>query len=90
MVRFALLFNDPWVFWSIVVFIGSFAVWAICWPQRFSSLAQSSSSWVDSSKALAVLDRRVEVDHFILRNSRTFGVVLLVGLALYVGLVTFL
>jgi hypothetical protein len=90
MVKFALLFDDPWLFWSIVVFIGSFAIWAICWPQRFAQLARASSSWIDSSKMLAVLDKRLELDSFVLRYTRAFGVFLLIGLALYMGLVAFL
>jgi len=89
MVKFALMFDDPWLFWSIVIFIGSFGFWAICWPQRFAQLARSSSSWIDSNKMLAVFDTRVEVDAFILRYTRVFGVALLMGLALYMSLVVF-
>ena len=83
----ALIVSDPWVFWSVVTFVGSFAIWAIFWPQRFAQIAQVSSSWVDSTKLLAVLDRRIEIDQFVLRYTRAFGVALLSGLALYVGLV---
>ena len=87
MQRFIMLVNDPWVFWSIVLFVGASGTWAILWPQRFARAAQFSSSWVDSAKLLAVLDRRIELDAFVLRNTRAFGVLLLAGLATYIGLI---
>jgi len=90
MVKFACMFDDPWLYWSIVTFVGSFGIWAVCWPQRFAQLARTSSSWIDSNKLLAVFDKRVELDGFVLRYTRVFGLALLMGLAVYMGLIVFL
>ena len=49
-------------------------------PFRFRSLATASATWCDSSRFLAVLDRRFDIDQHVLRHSRLFGCLVLVSL----------
>ena len=50
-------------------------------PRLFRWLSGRSSQWIDSSRALQFLDKRVDIDHYFLRHARLFGAVLVVTLA---------
>jgi hypothetical protein len=79
--------SHPLVFWTVTGLIGLFGFLAVMFPHRFTSVARSSATWVDTSHVLSVLDRRVEVDGAVLRHPRAFGLFLLTGLAVFVCLV---
>jgi hypothetical protein len=59
---------------------GALGLMAVAAPRAFQRLAQRSSKWVDSEKLLAVLDKRVDIDAYVLRYTRLFGAAVLCGL----------
>ena len=64
----------------------SLGVLALVSPKTFSSVALYSSQWVDSNRVVALLDRRIDIDRFVLGHSRIFGTLVLVAVAVLVAL----
>ena len=62
----------PWT-WCFLCVLGSLGLLALVSPQTFSSVALRGGSWVDSSKYLAVLDKRIDIDQYVLPFSRVLG-----------------
>ena len=73
---FGLIANEP-LLWGLLTVLFFLGVLAVASPKRFKGLTKSSSHWVDTRKILEVLDRRVEIDHHVLRHSRILGVCLM-------------
>jgi hypothetical protein len=82
--RFAPLAS--WISWAIVGVAGSMGTLALLSPRRFARLAEWSSIWVDTDRWASKLDRRVEIDSYVLRYGRRFGAVLLAAAALLAAL----
>ena len=59
---------------------------AIVLPDAFGRLAIFLGKWVETRPTFAVVDRRVDVDHFILRYTRAFGAVILLASAFWASL----
>ncbi len=60
---------------------GLFGMIAMANPRLFRSLSGRFSQWIDSSRALLFLDKRVNIDRYVLRHARVFGAVVVVTLA---------
>lgn len=73
-----------WAFLGICAAAGLLAVVA---PRRFAALTQHSNHWVDTDKILATLDKKYDVDRYILPHSRIFGVIVLLGVAVLTAFV---
>jgi hypothetical protein len=71
-----------WIGLGILVALGLLAVIS---PTRFSALASRSGQWVDSEKYLRVLDKRIDVDQYVLPYSRWLGVAVLFAVGLLVA-----
>ena len=69
---------EPFI-WSLLGIFGAFGLLAVVAPQRFAALTQYSGQWVNTEKVLAVLDKRVDIDHYFLPHSRLFGAMVLTG-----------
>lgn len=61
--------------------IGLTGLLALISPRLFESVATSSSRWVDSQKLLAVLDKRIDIDHLVLPYCRILGALVVVSVA---------
>lgn len=61
---------------------------AVVCPNCFQRLAGFSGSWVDTDRWWEVLDRRVDIDQFVLRRPRLFGAVVFTASA-YLGYLLF-
>lgn len=48
-------------------------------PRLFERFARAGSQWVDTSRWFAVMDRRVDIDQFVLRHARWFGLAVLIA-----------
>ncbi len=72
--------------WVALAVIGCVGLLAVMSPTRFNMLATRGALWVDTSKVTTALDRRIDVDRFILPFSRILGVAVLaaVGVLAYV------
>jgi len=68
--------------WFLLGVIGAVGILAMLSPKRFSMLASRGGQWVDSSKLLAQLDKRVDIDAYVLPYSRLLGVAVLAATAL--------
>jgi len=60
---------------------------AILSPRTFRSIATFARRGIDTSRWLAWLDKSVDVDKFILRHARIFGLVTLAGILFAVWLI---
>lgn len=73
----ATLVADPkimtFVFWGLVAVAGLPAVIALVNPGLFARLDSRGNRWIDSSKVLELLDKRIDVDHLLLPFSRLLG-----------------
>lgn len=61
------------LFWSLVAVAGLPALIALVNPGLFARLDSRGNKWFDSAKMLAVLDKRVDIDHVLLPFSRLLG-----------------
>jgi hypothetical protein len=73
--------------WQPMVWIGlgilaAVGLLAIISPSRFTALASRSGQWVDTEKYLRVLDKRIDVDQYVLPYSRWLGVAVLLAVVL--------
>ncbi len=62
---------------SLLLVCGLLGLLAIVHPRWFAALSSQGSQWVDSSRMLAFLDRRFDVDRLLLRHTRLFGSLIL-------------
>lgn len=53
---------------------------AVIRPPCFHALAWHGSTWVDSNRWVALLDRRIDVDAYVLPHARLFGCLLLAAM----------
>ena len=74
------------IIWATLGVIGAIGVLAIVSPRRFSALSNRGSQWVDTNQILAHLDKRIEVDQFILPHARLLGVAVIGSVGLLVWL----
>jgi hypothetical protein len=61
-----------WPALACVFVLGLLATFA---PGQFSAIAARGGKWIDTEKALQLLDKPIDVDQHVLRYSRIFGVV---------------
>jgi hypothetical protein len=73
----------PWstIVWSIVGTLAVIGTIAVICPKCFRSLAAWGNTWIDTSRMISVLDRRIDIDDFVLRHSRAFGIFVLASIA---------
>lgn len=76
------------IVWTLLALAGACGIVALSSPRLFSKLAAVGSRWVDTSNALAKLDRRIEVDSRILPYSRWLGLAVVVSVALLAGVLS--
>jgi hypothetical protein len=80
------------IVWEPIAFVllglaGLAGLLAVVSPRTFQKLAGQSGRWVDSSRALECLDRKVDIDAYVLPRSRLLGVAVLVSVAVLAYLV---
>jgi hypothetical protein len=68
-------------FWALMGIFAAAGLLAMVAPKRFAALTQRSSQWVDTEKILTALDRKIDVDQYVLPHSRLFGAFVLAGVA---------
>ena len=61
--------------------LGLIGIIAIISPSAFQKLATRSGRWVDTNKIVQVLDKRVDIDHYVLPFSRLLGVAVIISVA---------
>lgn len=57
----------------ILTFAGAAGILALVAPDRFKRFADVMNCWVDAEKSLAVMNKRFDVDNYVLRYTRIFG-----------------
>lgn len=62
-----------WVAAALLGFVGLSGLLALVSPRLFSRVAAYGSIWVDTDRWLKRFDRRLDVDPFVLRHCRLFG-----------------
>jgi hypothetical protein len=70
------------VFWVTMGFLAAIGLLAIVSPATFTALSSTSNRWVDSEKYLKLLDKRIEIDQYVLPYSRWLGVAVILSVAL--------
>ena len=68
--------------------VGCGGLLALVSPSLFAVVAKRSSRWVESDKVLAHLDKRIDIDSYVLPYSRVLGIAVLLAVALLAWLLT--
>ena len=68
-------------FWVFLGFVGAVGMLALVNPRAFASLALRGGRWVDTSKVIAKLDQRIDVDERVLPYSRVLGAAVIASVA---------
>ena len=74
--------------WIVLGFLGFVAVaggLALSSPPLFSRLARWGSIWIDTNKLVDKLQRRIDIDRYVLRYCRLFGFAVLGAVAVLAG-----
>jgi hypothetical protein len=66
---------------AVLIFAAACGLLAIFSPRTFARLAGMGGQWVDSQRFVKWLDARFDIDGFVLRHARAFGVCVLSALA---------
>lgn len=65
------------VLWACLGIVGFLGILALVSPRRFNVLATGSARWIDTTKLTTVVDKRIDIDRFVLPFSRLLGVAVL-------------
>jgi len=74
----AVAFWQPLV-WILLGMVATMGLMALVRPNLFVYFAVRSSKWVDTSKIAEALDKPHNIDDFVFRYCRTFGVAVIVS-----------
>jgi ribose/xylose/arabinose/galactoside ABC-type transport system permease subunit len=80
-ILFAKISLAPFV-WTLLGIFSGIGLVAVISPRCFSTITNQSSTWVDTNKLLSTLDKRVDIDKYVLPFSRVLGVSVLVAVAI--------
>lgn len=67
--------------WSILAFAGACGAVALASPRLFAHLAKGGNRWIDTSQALAALDKPIDLDAKVLPHARILGGAVLAAVA---------
>lgn len=67
------------VVWTLLGICAAAGLLAVVSPKKFHALTNHSNTWVDSNKFLETLDKRVDIDKYVLPFSRVLGVSVLIA-----------
>jgi hypothetical protein len=75
MPSFPVISSAVWtpVIWGMLVVTGVVGAVALLSPRIFAKLSAQTSRWVDSKKVLECLDKRIDIDQYVLPFSRWLG-----------------
>ena len=65
------------VVWCLMGVFAGLGFVALTNPRLFASMAVRGGRWVDTSKAVAKLDQRINIDEFVLPHARWLGAAVL-------------
>ncbi len=68
-----------WMVWAGLAIVAGLGILAVVSPRYFAVLAQRGGTWVDTNRMLEKFERRIDIDHYAIRHSRVFGVVIIVA-----------
>ena len=68
-----------WVVWPVLFAVFVLGMLATFAPDRFANVALRGSRWIDTEEVLKLLDKPINVDRYVLRYSRVFGVAVTVA-----------
>jgi len=71
----ALFSVSQWLFTAILALSAICGAIAMASPKRFQALAVYSARWIDTEGIGKWLDRRIDVDDYVLRHPRAFGAI---------------
>lgn len=69
------------IVWGVAATLAVIGALAAIWPKCFRRMAEWGNTWIDTSRVTGALDRRIDIDTFVLRHSRAFGVFVLASVA---------
>lgn len=75
------------IIWFFIGILAAIGILAMASPQRFAKLAHRGGSWIDTNRALAVLDKRIDIDRHVLPFSRVLGFAVLASAILIAVLI---
>ena len=72
-----------WVIWLWLGIFGLLGLLALLSPHAFNRMARVGGKWIDTSKFFDSMEKPITVDRFVLRHCRLFGLVVMVGAAVF-------
>jgi hypothetical protein len=85
---FAVSYTTVRVAWLLLALSGSLGLMALISPRCFHRVSAAGSRWVDTTKLIERLDRRFDVDRYILPYSRVLGALVVASVAVLALLLT--
>lgn len=76
--------NIQWLIWLLLAGSLILGLLAVFNPDRFRAIASGGARWIDTNRFLQRLDEPVNIDQFVLRHSRAFGVAVVLS-SLFLG-----
>jgi hypothetical protein len=73
--------------WGCLGLIGLLGMVAVVRPRLFHVISRRSNQWIDTSKALAPLDKQFDIDRYVLPYSRLMGMAVLIAVAILAWIV---
>lgn len=70
-----------WVVWPVLAVVLTLGLIAIVSPRRFASVSRGGGRWIDTSRLVEQMDRRIDLDHLAIRHSRLFGLAIVTAVA---------
>jgi len=80
-------FSGP-IIWFLLGLAGAVGLIALVSPRWFALLSARSNRWIDTAKAVAWLDKRIEVDAHLAPYTRVLGGAALLSVAVLAYFVT--
>ncbi len=65
--------------YTLLAVFGVIGLTALLSPQTFGRIATCGGRWIDSRPILEALDKRYDIDRFVLPHSRLLGVALIIA-----------
>jgi hypothetical protein len=71
---------------TLLALTGGLGLVALLSPRLFQRIATKGSHWIDTQKLIEQLDRRYDVDRYVLPHSRLLGALVVASVVLLAGL----
>ncbi len=73
------MFEFTTILSTMILSVSACGVLALVAPNKFERIARFWGRWVETKPTVPLADRRIDIDDFVLRHARVFGLLLCAG-----------